>query len=161
MIIFKQSEYQKYIYYVQGIYKKSYTIPEGYIVVKIDIETLNSLLKNFEETKDSRCFLINQTEGYMGTDINDEALVSKILEKQQPSGNVFLNSGFYSYSIADSQYMNVEYCYVTSIFKYYKAVFDDFSDNHQYDWYGSSKYMACKSICSRKYESAPQNYGNH
>ena len=123
MIIFNQSEYQKYIYFVQGIYKKSYTIPEGYIVVKIDMGTLNGLLKNFEETKDSRCFLINQTEGYMGTDINDEVLVSKILEKQQPSGNVFLNSGFYSYSIADSQYMNVEYCYVTSIFKYYKAVF--------------------------------------
>lgn len=122
-IIVISNDNQKYIYYVQAVYKKSYINPEGYIVAKINMEVLNNILKNFEDTKDSSCFLINEQEGYLGSDINDEALVSEIIEKHKSSGTVRLKNRRYTYSIATSKYMDIEYCYVTKLFGYYQSVY--------------------------------------
>lgn len=123
LYIVNQERKSNDIYYVHGVYRKSYVRPDGYLMVKIDMNSLNNLLQTFESQRGSKCYLVDKNSGYLGSNQEDAILVSEVMEDGQSEGTVFVKGGRFAYSLASSDYMNIEYCYVTEQFKYYREVY--------------------------------------
>lgn len=111
------------IFLIQGIYIYSYRKPDGYLILEINEDFLEQKLAMFGAEEGKDCYLIEAGTGYIGKDAESQSLVSSILETQQETGTVRMEGIRYIYSIGDSEYLNMRYCYVTKSNLFYRDVY--------------------------------------
>ena len=117
------AEADRKLYFVRGIYRKNYSRPDGFLLLEIHMDQINGRLQAFESKRGTDCYLMEGHIGYIGSDAAAEALVEKVLEDGKRSGILSANQSTYTYTLMASNYMNIEYCYVTDTFNYFKDVY--------------------------------------
>lgn len=116
-------ENERYIYFVRCIYRRNYSRPDGFLLFEIDMDRINGILQAFESKRGADCYLIENHIGYIGSDADAQKLVEKVLADGNASGIITVNRVRYTYTVTASDYMNIEYCYVTNTFNYFKDVY--------------------------------------
>lgn len=111
------------IYYIAGIFKNSYSRPDGYLVTELDQDWIGQRLALFGRSGDQACYLVSQEQGYLGTDSQEEKLVTMINRQESSSGSVNFEGKRYIYTIRPSGYTEIDYYYVTTAYFYYRDVY--------------------------------------
>ncbi|MCI9151046.1 MAG: helix-turn-helix transcriptional regulator [Lachnospiraceae bacterium] len=111
------------IFYMAGIFKNSYNRPDGYLATELDREWIDSRLALYGRSGGQACYLVSKGQGYVGADEWEERLVSAIAEEGSLSGSVSFEGKRYVYTIRSSEYMGLDYYFVTTPYTYYRDVY--------------------------------------
>lgn len=107
------------VYYIQGIFKRSYSRPDGYLVVELDEAFLSGQLALYGEVGKKACYLTLDDGKYIGADASGQQLTAKITEADSLSGTVSFQGERYVYSVRASDYLSINYCYA-ALYKIFK-----------------------------------------
>ena len=111
------------MFFIQGIYKKSYCRADAYLIVEMDTKLIEEFIDTICIDEAKNCYLADDTLGYIGTSESIGPLVEQIQKENKVFASVSFDRNRYIYSARTSEHMGLSYYYVSEWSSYYADVF--------------------------------------